>query len=293
MKTPTTSIQFLWPGKMDDKMVFWGIRKNTTRVLIIMLNVLPEISCNEYTKHTHVAADANVWTETCKISKESPGQTGDSTMKVSVTLQTKQSEKDQNKDLHLSSCKHSYFLNKAPIKESVTPQKPAETTPASMTYFCGIGCRNITVLFSLGLALAIPAGWCALPSESKQQNCHIAQLSCKSCSKWTEAESASSLSKQNCFIPMCPVLCLIFTHGENDFVEIFCLQKTQLLYLETAVATEIAAHWGIHCWCFASIIPGLKDKYGSPKAQHGKQYSFAAEPLLSTQPVNKQSRQQM
>ena len=40
--TPATSIQFLFPGKIDDNKVYWITKKSTTLVLQIMFTVLPE-----------------------------------------------------------------------------------------------------------------------------------------------------------------------------------------------------------------------------------------------------------
>ncbi len=175
MRTPATSIQFLWPGKIDGRMVYWGMSTKTTVVLVIMLNVVPEIYCNENTKHTHSAADVEAWTNTALVSNKLPGQIGHSTTNVSVPLQIRQSKKDQNKHLHLSSCKHSYFWNMAPNKERDTPEKPADTIPVKLTYFCAIGWRNKTVFFLFDLG----AGRCPVPVLFSQHEIHIVQLKWK------------------------------------------------------------------------------------------------------------------
>ena len=41
--TPTTSIQFLCPGRIDDNTVYWEISIDMTSVVNISVNVFPEM----------------------------------------------------------------------------------------------------------------------------------------------------------------------------------------------------------------------------------------------------------
>ena len=50
--TPTTSIQLMYPGRIDDSTVYWAISMNTTSVLTIAVTVLPEM----YFVHRYKAA---------------------------------------------------------------------------------------------------------------------------------------------------------------------------------------------------------------------------------------------
>ena len=52
--TPTTSIQFRFPGRMFESMVYCNISINTTEVLNTMLNVFPDMYCVAYIQIGHI-----------------------------------------------------------------------------------------------------------------------------------------------------------------------------------------------------------------------------------------------
>ncbi len=138
MKTPTTSIQFLCPGRTAERTVYCGMRNKTTDELRIMLTTVPEAYCMAYTAQNQVETDAMQWTETAAISNKVTGHTGSSSTKVKLVLQTKQVRKAQNNDLNLFSLKQGYILMTSVSIVYINPPNPATATPIVVTYPCGM-----------------------------------------------------------------------------------------------------------------------------------------------------------
>ena len=71
--TPTTSIQFLCPGRIDENTVYWDININTgfvLFVLFIIVTVLPDIIPDPYIASGQMAAYERQWNITiAKINR--------------------------------------------------------------------------------------------------------------------------------------------------------------------------------------------------------------------------------
>lgn len=103
MKAPVTSIQFLLPGNREAKIVYWGMSRKTTDVLMMMLTMVPEVYCKERMKAYQVVMADIQWAEVAPMSLWPLGHTGSSRIKVRIVLQISPTAKAQNNDLNLCS----------------------------------------------------------------------------------------------------------------------------------------------------------------------------------------------
>ena len=174
-KAPTTSIQFLWPGKIEARTVYWGTSKRTTEVLKIMLRVEPEIDCKEHPQNTQIQTDAEQWTKTTVASFEFCGHTGDSARKVRIKLLVNPITKDQNNDLTMFSPTHGNFLKREVTKTYDTPPNPTKIMPITLLCSCGICSRNnsnILSFFPWLLIVLVFADSNQQETQSVHINCH-------------------------------------------------------------------------------------------------------------------------
>ncbi len=138
MKTPTTSIQFLWPGNIEALMVYCGISINTTAVQCITFTRVPEIYCKDQIQSTHIPTVAMQCKTTVTISMEPSGHTGTSTAKVNTKLLTIPKKNAQNKDLIISSPTQGYCCCTADWIEKQIPATAVRIYPSQVECWCGI-----------------------------------------------------------------------------------------------------------------------------------------------------------
>ena len=95
--TPTTSIQFLCPGRIDDSTVYWDININTTAMLAIIVTVLPWTVEDPYITSGWMVAYVTLRMVNMEISNQLLGNTGVSIMNIRIKEAVVPAVQPQNK----------------------------------------------------------------------------------------------------------------------------------------------------------------------------------------------------
>ena len=136
--TPTPSIQFRCPGRIDDSTVYWDISMKTTSVDTIRVNVLPDMYFGAMMHRGQTPAHKSECIVTITVSNMLPGNTGVSKANIATADINVLIINVQNRTCKMLSVMHGFRIVMRTHRERKRPAVIATMNPTVLlSKLCG------------------------------------------------------------------------------------------------------------------------------------------------------------